>query len=251
MKWCAVKTEKIRIQDRPVWVLRPDAQTDRAVVFYHGWSSRGELNLFRAMTLAAHGYLVLVPEAVHHGERGILDYDESEVVARHMFAVIDQSTDEFSDLADWLKNESMHKILVTGHSMGGFTAASVFAAYPEVDICVNMNGSFAFHDASEGMFAKAAPEKVPALREAFVPYRKDPQHLEDRLVNRPILLLSGGADTVIEADWQKVFYERLREKYADKDRIRRIVYEHLGHFVTTNMLEELLAFAGRHWGDEA
>lgn len=251
MKWFAVQEEKIAIAGRPVRVLRPETKTDKAMVFYHGWSSSAALNVFRGKILAAHGYVVLVPEAVHHGERGTLDYEDGTVVAAHMFSVIDRSAREFSDLKDWLNKEGCSRILVTGHSMGGFTAARVFAAYTDLTACVNLNGCFAFHDAAEGLFAKAGPEQEKALRDAFVPYETDPQEQTEHLVNRPILLINGAADAVIDPDWQKAFYENLREKYEDPDRIRRIRMENQGHFVTTNMLEELLAFARTYMEDPA
>lgn len=243
MNWDAVSAHKQTIAGRPVWICRPAAKTDRAMVFYHGWSSTAKLNLFRARILAAHGYWVLVPEAVHHGERGTLEYDDPVMVARYMFSVIDQSAAEFSDLAAWLLETGIRQTVVAGHSMGGFTAAQVFARYPEVDVCVNMNGSFAFQEAAEGMMEKADPQTQEAVKAAFVPYRTDPQKRTEALVNRPILLLSGGADAVIDPDWQASFYDRLRTRYEEKAKIRRIVYPHVGHVVTTNMLEDLLAFA--------
>lgn len=127
----------------------------------------------------------------------------------------------------------------------------MFAAYTDLTACVNLNGCFAFHDAAEGLFAKAGPEQEKALRDAFVPYETDPQEQTEHLVNRPILLINGAADAVIDPDWQKAFYENLREKYEDPDRIRRIRMENQGHFVTTNMLEELLAFARTYMEDPA
>ncbi len=251
MKWFATEATQIEIQGRPVRVCRPDTPTKKAIVFYHGWSSRASLNLFRGMSLAARGYLVLVPEAVHHGERGTLDYDDPVVVARHMFPVIDQNADEFSDLVDWLHGEGIQKILVTGHSMGGFTAANIFTRYPEVDACVSLNGSFAFQNAADGMLQSVDPALAESVEKAFQSFRQDPQDQLDRLADRPLLLINGGDDGVIDPMWQGEFYEKLRKKYKNEDRIRRIIIPYLGHFVTTNMIEEILAFAEEFMEDEA
>lgn len=249
MNWQGVLQEKIQIAGRPVRVCRPETPADRAMVFYHGWSSDAEKNMFRAAILAAHGYLVLVPEAVHHGERGTLSYEDPIVVAGHMFAVIDQNAEEFSDLLDWLRTQGIRRVAVTGHSMGGFTAAAVFSRYREPDVCVNMNGSFSFQNAAEGMIEKAHPEQRARIREALVPWQTDPQNRIESLAHRPILMINGGADDVIDAHWHSDFYERLAEINGETVTAERIVVDHLGHFVTTNMLEELLRFADKHMGD--
>lgn len=57
----------------------PIRETGKTVIFYHGWSSKGELQVNRAAFLAVHGYTVFIPDAVNHGERHALsDYYTSE-----------------------------------------------------------------------------------------------------------------------------------------------------------------------------
>lgn len=60
----------------------------------------------------------------------------------------------------------------------------------------------------------------------------------DLIINRPTLLLHGFNDQVVKIDSQMVFYEKIRPLYSDQSSIQLIEYINLGHFVTTNMMEE-------------
>lgn len=51
--------------------------------FYHGWTSTKELQSLRGHILAAYGYDVIIPEAINHGERGLIDYEENPKAYYH------------------------------------------------------------------------------------------------------------------------------------------------------------------------
>ena len=74
-----LKVEKVKYGLIPCYVVYPIRETGKTVIFYHGWSSKGELQVNRAAFLAVHGYTVFIPDAVNHGERHALsDYYTSE-----------------------------------------------------------------------------------------------------------------------------------------------------------------------------
>ena len=74
-----LKIEKVIFGLIPCYVVYPIRETGKTVIFYHGWSSKGELQVNRAAFLAVHGYTVFIPDAVNHGERHALsDYYTSE-----------------------------------------------------------------------------------------------------------------------------------------------------------------------------
>ena len=64
-----LKIEKVKFGLIPCYVVYPIRETGKTVIFYHGWSSKGELQVNRAAFLAVHGYTVFIPDAVNHGER--------------------------------------------------------------------------------------------------------------------------------------------------------------------------------------
>ena len=72
-----ITEEKIYIGDIPCLKISCHEDVKGMVIFYHGWTSTKELQSLRGHILAAYGYDVLIPEAVHHGERGIIDYEDN------------------------------------------------------------------------------------------------------------------------------------------------------------------------------
>ncbi len=71
----------------------------------------------------------------------------------------------------------------------------------------------------------------------------DPMNNLELIVNRPILLLHGGdSDTVVSIESQIKFYDKIKPMYEDKKKIKFIQYPNLNHFVTTNMMEESIAW---------
>lgn len=59
-------------------------------------------------------------------------------------------------------------------------------------------------------------------------------------------MLHGDADDQVPIKCQKEFYRKIEPVYEDKDRIKLIEYPNLNHFVTTNMMEEGLAWLDRY-----
>ena len=67
--------EKTCCEGIPVRIVHPIRDEGKALLLYHGWSSRGEYQTTKAAVFALHGYTVFVPDAIHHGERDALsDY---------------------------------------------------------------------------------------------------------------------------------------------------------------------------------
>ena len=60
----------------------------------------------------------------------------------------------------------------------------------------------------------------------------------DKLLDRPILLLHGEKDSLVDISGQRIFYEKVGPKYSDKSLLQLIEYSNLDHFVTTNMMDE-------------
>ena len=58
------------------------------IVFYHGWSSAKENQRFRGFILSNLGYQVIIPDAIYHGERNPIDYDDPNSAAKYFWGVI-------------------------------------------------------------------------------------------------------------------------------------------------------------------
>ncbi|MCR3954818.1 MAG: alpha/beta fold hydrolase [Gudongella sp.] len=244
MKFLNVKSENIDIDGIPAIFLRPDLKLDvyPTVVFYHGWSSKKEYQEFRGSIIASLGYQVIIPDAIHHGDRGQLDYDASEN-SGFFWRVVLANLDEWSKIkahaVEKLRTDP-GRLAVAGHSMGGFTSAGIFAENTDIRTCVILNGSFNWLDSNEEFKRRLNVHMTKEFQELEQQVKdRNPAGNMDSLLDRPILILHGEADSMVEISPQREFYERLRELHRAEGDLKMVSYKNLDHFVTTNMLEEM------------
>ena len=212
------------------------------VIFYHGWSSSKEIQLMRGMILAGFGYQVILPDSINHGERGLVDYSDPGEVVKYFWPTILKNLEEYSLIRDFAIenfNADGERLGVSGNSMGGFTASGIFTYNPEIKALVVLNGSANWTGANF-IFKELVPGKLPDWLKKEEDYISsiDPMNHLDKVIDRPILILHGGADSVVDIKSQKDFYKTASALYSDRNRIHLIEYNNLNHIVSTNMLEE-------------
>lgn len=232
--------KNIKIEGIPCILFTPKNKKEEiaTVIYYHGWSSNKDRERFRGMILANLGYQVIIPDSIYHGERNPIDHKDT--IVKYFWKVVLNNIDE----SNYIIDEAIRKyqadsnsIGVTGHSMGGFTTAGIFTHNNKVKTGIPLNGSFNWEMSNE-LFAKNLEDNT-ILKEEDKIKKLDPINNINKLVNRPILMLNGEADQVVPMDPQKKFYEKIRRSYINKSHIKMIRYPNLGHFVTTNMMEDL------------
>lgn len=231
-----LSVEKEEIGNIPCYMVYPLKETGKSAVFYHGWSSRGELQLTRAALLALEGYTVCVPDAVHHGERGPLsDYYTMESYDL-FWETIFQNTDEFSFVHKFIAKKGYEKPVIFGHSMGGFSVLGIAAAYGDrIAGAVSFNGSGDWelsHLFMQARFGISLGENWKLYEEVK---KRSPLHDKERLKGVRLLLLSGEDDMSVDPRAQMNFYHTMKNEGAD---VKKMTYPGLGHFVTTNMMDE-------------
>ena len=129
-------------------------------------------------------------------------------------------------------------IAVMGHSMGGFTSAGVFTHNKNIKTSVILNGSFNWKMSNEILLEKLITDTVAEKDLTEKVELSDPMNNLHKLVDRPLLILHGGGDDMVSKIPQQIFYKKIKPMYNDKTKINMIEYPGLGHFVTTNMLED-------------
>ena len=230
-----IQEKEVGIKGIPGLVITSGEKAKGVVLFYHGWSSQKEFQAVRGRILASYGYDVVIPDAVNHGCRGTLDY-ESKVVYSDFWQTIFQNMTEVPLMLEYIQeNWPDTPIAVMGHSMGGFTALGAMSLFKEFKTAVVMNGS-GWWDESERRFrASLHIEKPRAYRFIQMQFAAmDPYTHMDRLSGRSLLSLRGGADDVVDGAAQELYLEKLAQR--DDVKTQSIVYDDLGHFVTTNMM---------------
>ncbi len=244
MKFINITKANIDIDGVPAIVLKPklDMDTYPTVVFYHGWSSSKEHQEFRGSVIAGLGYQVIIPDAMHHGERGELDYAASEN-SGFFWRVVLNNLNEWEKIKTYAIEKleaDPDRIAVAGHSMGGFTSAGIFTENSDIKTCIILNGSFNWLESNEEFKKRLNVHMTKEFKELEQEVEnRNPLGRIDNLLDRPILILHGEADSMVEITPQRDFYEKLRELHRVEGGLRMVSYKNLDHFVITNMLEEM------------
>ena len=230
-----IQEKEVGIKGIPGLVITSGEKAKGVVLFYHGWSSQKEFQAVRGRILASYGYDVVIPDAVNHGHRGTLDY-ESKVVYPDFWQTIFQNLTEVPVMLEYIQeNWPDTPIAVMGHSMGGFTALGAVSLFREFKTAVVMNGSGWWDESDRRFRAALHIEKPRAYRFIQMQFAAmDPYTHMDRLSGRSLLSLRGGADDVVDGAAQELYLEKLAQ--CDDVKTQSIVYDDLGHFVTTNMM---------------
>lgn len=237
--------EKLQISGIPTIVIKPKEAVDKLplIILYHGWSSSKENHMMLGQTLALYGYNVLIPDALHHGERGVLDYDAKGTVVTSFWPIIFNNIKEAEQLISYgIKELSADKdrIAVMGHSMGGFSSAGIFVKYPNIKTVININGSFSYAHTESLMLANLGGYDVTQEHiEELKLY--DPMYHLETLAQRPMLIVHGEQDQVVPIGGQDYFFNEVQEIYKDiMGNIKFARFPRVNHYITVQMVEEIL-----------
>lgn len=247
LKSSFISEDKIQIGDIPAIIFRPKNVEGKlpSIIFYHGWSSNKESQRIRGLIYAMVGYQVLIPDAIYHGERNPIEYDSLEN-AKYFWKTIFNNLRESDLLVEKLIKEydgDPNNISIAGNSMGGFTAAGVFTHNPKLKSLLVFNGSCAWEKSTGVLVDLLNIEMTDELREIQKDIRKlDPINHLDLLKDRPIVMLHGQADSVVSIEEQRLFMDKIKPLYKDKSKISLIEYPRLDHYITTNMMEDSIAW---------
>lgn len=217
------------------------------VLLYHGWSSNKENFKFIGTVLAQNGFQVIVPDAVDHGVRASLDYENILIMKENFWRVVFETVNESKGLIDEavkVLGINENKIAVMGSSMGGFICSGIFTRNKNVKCIINMNGASAWEN-SEYHFRRlhnlnfATEEQMAYIKE------NDPLRFKGTFNPRGILLLHGDSDTQVSIETQRYFYNEVKGTYMDSNNLQLIESPGLDHYKTVRMLEESIDWLNR------
>lgn len=245
MNFKNIDEREIKIGDIPLMVMTPKWETAPypTIIFYHGWSSTAEKQRFRAYILATLGYQVIIPTGIYHGERNPVDYTISEGSGNYFWSVVLKNIEESNTIIDYaVKNliADEDRIAVMGHSMGGFTSAGIFAYNKNIKTAVVLNGSCDYGHSNRS-FGDVFNTTIDIFTKEFIEKieKHDPMNNLYKIIDRPILMLHGDSDSLIDVNIQRDFYAKISPMYENPQKIKYIEYPNLNHIVSTNMMEEI------------
>ena len=210
------------------------------VIFYHGWHSSKEFKKFQAMSIAGFGYQVIVPDALHHGDREPIDHDDPQNLERYLWEIILQSVKESQKFIEIIisgHQADPARIGVMGSSMGAITAGGVFVDNSDVKCLVGFNGSFAWQEAIK---RKNLPTSLN--NKELIEYY-DPMNNVDKIKERAISILHGVDDTSVPIDSQRLFFNKMHPLYIkNPEKLELKEYPKINHKITTGMLESAITW---------
>lgn len=209
------------------------------VIFYHGWHSSKEFKRFEALTIASHGYQVIVPDALHHGDRDPIDHDDPQNLEKYLWKIILQSVKESKKFIEEIVNNheaDPKRIGIMGSSMGAITAGGVFVENPNLKCLVGLNGTFAWQESIKRNYSPAVIEDNKGLIEQY-----DLMNNGDKIKERAILILHGTEDTSVPIETQRLFFNKMRPLYNENpEKFEFIEASNVNHHTTVGMLEKTI-----------
>lgn len=245
----AIEIERERIGEVPTITARPrGAGAYPLVLALHGLTGNKETMLPLVEPLAAAGYVVLAPDARFHGER----YDArwvQRMQANEPVAVaqcVTETAAELPGLIDALlaqpsvRADATTGVGIVGVSMGALTLYAAAPAEPRFTVAVSLIGGGTWGDRFDEHFASLSPDARAALQ------ARDVRNSLDAYARLAFLLLAGENDPVLPAAMTQAFYDALRPKVPEQERLRLVIEPGVDHTVTPSMGMETIAWF-RRW----
>lgn len=233
-----VKVTKEEVNKIPFLKFKPKGYEGLlpTIVYYHGWHSSKEFKRFEALAIASHGYQVVVPDALFHGERDAIDHDNPENLEKYLWDIVLQSVEESREFIEGIidnHNCDPSRIGIMGSSMGAITAGGVFPYNSNIKCLIGFSGSFAW---TESIKMGQLPGENEENKRKIELY--DPMNNKDKINNRSILILHGLEDSSLPIDGQRVFLNEMKPLYnKNLDSLQFIEVPNVNHYITTEMLE--------------
>ncbi|WP_017726876.1 prolyl oligopeptidase family serine peptidase [Halalkalibacterium ligniniphilum] len=205
-------------------VVKADLSTQArpTVFFLHGYTSAKEHNLHYAYLLADKGFRVLLPEALHHGER------EQELVGKErdlsFWNIVIQSIKELELLKNHFVAQGLTielQIGVMGTSMGAITTYGALTQYPWIHTAVSLMGTAYYQAFAEGQLEMLSKSGIEWSDEAK---NKALSSLEtydlskqiEKLAGRPLMIWHGERDQVVPYRFSPSFYQLIQKQYEEQ-----------------------------------
>ncbi|OCA84283.1 esterase [Bacillus sp. FJAT-27225] len=226
------------------------------VMFVHGFGSAKENNLHIAYLLAEKGFRVVLPEAVHHGERE-QGLSQNELSIRFWDIVIN-TIHEVNGVKDFYVKKELadpDRIGLAGTSMGGIITLGALTKFEWVRAAVSLMGSPSYYDMANwqvselkrlGYELPQSEEELMVQLEALKEYDLTLQ--PEKLAGRPLLFWHGQADTTVPHRFAWDFYKSLLAGKNGQGDVKFISEQHAGHKVTRQGTYGLVDWFSLHLG---
>lgn len=222
-----------------------DISVKKPVVFImHGLASVKERNLEYGYKLVKQGFFVVSFDASMHGEQETEEFRNKDYFEKFLkvYDVVMETTKYIDTLIENYKDDSridIERIGLVGVSMGGFIIYNYLANNKRDNIKAAVpiiSSPYWSNIAKE--FADTNPEANKYFNEEDLEYIEsiEPINLLSSMKDFPLLMLNGQKDELISIKGARQAFSILKESYANKERIKLIEYEDVGHERSRDMI---------------
>lgn len=211
------------------------------IIFIHGVTSAKEHNLHYAYLLAEKGYRVILPEALHHGERGD-NLTQKDIYAR-FWEIVLKTIQEVKIIKEYYVQKGLaddKRIGLAGTSMGGIVTLGALTQFPWIKTAVSLMGMPAYEEFSlwqldqlrnQGIDLPFTPEQISDQLSVLRDF--DLSLHPEKLNHRPLLFWHAENDPVVPYALTYKFFESIQRDNQDSpERLTFITDRHAGHKVS-------------------
>jgi dienelactone hydrolase len=235
-----------------------DALSGAPVVFVtHGRGGQKE-HMFDCCTeLADDGLIAIALDQRNHGPRTVdaeANAGWSLTHAADMYGAFVGTAHDVSGLIDLIPARlgiATDRVGMTGISLGGHATLAAMALDTRIAVGAPIIGGGDYRHLMwlRGEVNGTPPDEfpryfTPAMETAVRRY--DPIHHAARFADRPLLLLNGADDNLVQLACNERFYAAARPFYTDPERLQLHAYPGVGHAVPPEMWAEARAWL-RRW----
>lgn len=260
---------KILIEERKVNgipildVYEPNTEQKKPIVIMlHPSNSRKERYIERAFEYAKNGFFVTVFDAYGHGELKD-DGDNIEIMSFDKEAInmkLKTSTETSKYINTIVESYEdniyvdSNRIGLFGVSMGAYTIYYniIKERNPKIKSAVCFIGSPSWASSVRRSYISYIKNKNIGINEEDIVKAEkylesiEPLNFSKNLVDFPLLMLNGVEDEIVPIDNVRNAYIKLQENYTDRELIKFIEYEGVGHRHTMKMLDDAFAWLKKY-----
>ncbi|MFP7168779.1 prolyl oligopeptidase family serine peptidase [Terribacillus sp. 7520-G] len=237
----------------PVLLVEQAGAEDKALpvfTYFHGFTSAREHNLPIAYMLAAKGYRVLLPEALHHGIRE--DDVSSSKRQLEFFGIVKENLHDLQQIHQYASDKGLiqdDRFAIGGTSMGGITTCAALTQFDWIKAGMVMMGSPKIAAFARGMVEAVKQSGMEMnvseeeLEQLYASLEKIDLSLHPETIgNRPLFFWHGDKDPVVPYAHSRSFYETLENKAGNAKQFTYVTEEGSGHKVSRKAM-----LAGTAW----
>lgn len=218
------------------------------IIYFHGFTSAKENNLPIAYLLAKSGYRVVLPDALHHGEReSQLSGVEKQLV---FWDIVFKNVAELHMIKQFFEDLGLidkQKIGIAGTSMGGITTAAALTQYSWINVAAILMGTpklSAYAQLLIESFKRANPDLLSdaEINSLFEELKSIDLSIHKEIMNeRPLMFWHGNKDDVIPFTQSYQFYQELKASYSKKNHLH-FIEEDRAHKVSRKGILETVSW---------